>query len=284
MADQTEEAEESDSGEENAQQPEEAPDPHEMFARTRHEGARRLRRSRLELTTTSLVAGFDIVFGVIALATVTALMTPALGPSAAHMIGSLFFGIAFIFIVVGRSELFTENFFVPITALRRGRLSFLKLLELWSISPVMNILGGTLLIVVVTTKGVLPDGTPQALNELANHIDDLDLWSAFCSAIIGGALITAMTWMVEGVGTVGGRIVIAWIAGTVLALASLNHVIVVTLELIFAMRLGTTISFEDTAMNFGIAAAGNMVGGLVFVTLTRTSQAIGSGETDDPAR
>ena len=284
MADQTEEAEESDSGEENAQQPEEAPDPHEMFARTRREGARRLRRSRLELTTTSLVAGFDIVFGVIALATVTALMTPALGPSAAHMIGSLFFGIAFIFIVVGRSELFTENFFVPITALRRGRLSFLKLLELWSISPVMNILGGTLLIVVVTTKGVLPDGTPQALNELANHIDDLDLWSAFCSAIIGGALITAMTWMVEGVGTVGGRIVIAWIAGTVLALASLNHVIVVTLELIFAMRLGTTISFEDTAMNFGIAAAGNMVGGLVFVTLTRTSQAIGSGETDDPAR
>jgi len=284
MADKTEDAEEPDAAEENAEQPEEAPDPHEMFARTRDEGERRLRRSRLELTTTSLVAGFDIVFGVIAIATVTALMTPALGPSAAHMIGSLFFGIAFIFIVVGRSELFTENFFVPITALRRGKLSFLKLVELWSISPVMNILGGTLLIVVVTTKGVLPHGTPEALNELANHIDDLDLWSAFCSAIIGGALITAMTWMVEGVGTVGGRIIIAWIAGTVLALASLNHVIVVTLELIFGMRLGTTISFEDTAVNFAIAAAGNMVGGLLFVTLTRTSQAIGSGETDDPAR
>ena len=284
MADETEEGEEAEPAETNARQPEEAPDPHEMFARTRDEGERRLSRSRLELTTTSLVAGFDIVFGVIAIATVTALMTPALGPSAAHMIGSLFFGIAFIFIVVGRSELFTENFFVPITALRRGKLTFLKLLELWSISPVMNILGGTLLIVVVTTKGVLPQGTPEALNELANHIDDLDLWSAFCSAIIGGALITAMTWMVEGVGTVGGRIVIAWIAGTVLALASLNHVIVVTLELIFGMRLGTTISFEDTAMNFVIAAAGNMVGGLLFVTLTRTSQAIGAGETDDPSR
>lgn len=46
----------------------------------------------------------------------------------------------------------------------------------------------------------------------------------------------------------------------------------------------TTISFEDTAMNFVIAAAGNMVGGLVFVTLTRTSQAIGSGESADPGR
>lgn len=35
-------------------------------------------------------------------------------------------------------------------------------------------------------------------------------------------------------------------------------------------------------MNFVIAAAGNMVGGVFFVTLTRTSQAIGSGASDDP--
>lgn len=261
-------------------QPQEAPNPREVYARTRDEGERRLKRSRLELTTTSLVAGFDIVFGVIAIATVTALVTPQLGPSMAHFVGSLFFGIAFIFIVVGRSELFTENFLVPITALRRGKLTTLKLAQLWTISPVMNVLGGTMLIIIVTTKGVLPHGTPEALNELADHIDDLPLWSAFCSAIIGGALITAMTWMIEGVGTVGGRIIVAWIAGTLLAMASLNHVIVVTLELIFGMRLGTTISFEDTATNFGIAAAGNMVGGLLFVTLTRTSQAIGSDQTD----
>jgi formate/nitrite transporter FocA (FNT family) len=261
-------------------QPEESPDPREMFARTRDEGERRLRRSRLELVTTSLVAGFDIVFGVIAIATVTALVTPALGPSAAHFVGSLFFGIAFIFIVVGRSELFTENFFVPITALRRGTLTKMKLAELWTISPFMNVLGGTLLILVATTKGVLPEGTPTAINELASHIDDMNLWTAFCSAIIGGALITAMTWMVEGVGTVGGRIVVAWVAGTLLAMASLNHVIVVTLELIFGMRLGTTISLEDPAVNFVVAAAGNMIGGLLFVTLTRTSQAIGSDQTN----
>ena len=34
------------------------------------------------------------------------------------------------------------------------------------------------------------------------------------------------------------------------------------------------------AMNFAIAAAGNMLGGLVFVTLFRTSQAIGSDQTE----
>lgn len=283
MAEEPAEPKDEDEGE-NAQQPEEAPDPHEMFARTRDEGRRRLNRSKLDLTTTSFVAGTDIVFGVLALATATALLTPRFGPSAAHFVGSLFFGIAFIFIVVGRSELFTENFFVPITALRRGKLSKVKLFELWTISPVMNVLGGTALILIVSTEGVLPEGTAPALVDLAKHIDELPLWSAFCSAIVAGALITAMTWMVEGVGTVGGRIIMAWIAGTVLALTSLNHVVVVTLELIFGMRFGTTISFEDTAVNFFIAAAGNMLGGLVFVTLTRTSQAVGAGETNNPTR
>ena len=102
-----------------------------------------------------------------------------------------------------------------------------------------------MLILIVTTQGVLPEGAAPALNEAATHIDDLSLWSAFMSAIVGGALITAMTWMVEGVGTVGGRIVVAWIAGVILALASLNHVIVVTLELIFGMRFGADIALGE---------------------------------------
>jgi formate-nitrite transporter family protein len=265
-----------------AEQPEEAPEPHEMFARTREEGERRLTRSRLELTTTSLVAGFDVVFGLIALSAATAAMTPHFGPSAAHFFGSLAFGIAFIFIVVGRSELFTENFLVPLTARRRGNLTRLKLAELWTISPVMNIVGGTALILVVSSKGVLPEGSAPALFDVAETVTELDHWSAFLSAIVGGALITAMTWMVEGVGTVGGRIVVAWAAGALLALAGLNHVIVVTLELIFGMRFGADITGGDVALNFAIAASGNMLGGVVFVTLTRTSQAIGSGDTDAP--
>jgi formate/nitrite transporter FocA (FNT family) len=263
-------------------QPEEAPEPHEMFARTREEGERRLTRSALELTTTSLVAGFDIVFGVIALAAATAAMTPHFGPSAAHFFGSLGFGIAFIFIVVGRSELFTENFLVPITALRRGTLTTLKLAQLWTISPVVNIAGGTVLILIVSSHGVLPEGAAPALVDVAEKIGELGHWSAFLSAVTGGALITAMTWMVEGVGTVGGRIVVAWVAGVLLALVGLNHVIVVTLELIFGMRFGADIGLDDVGLNFVIAVAGNMLGGLLFVTLTRTSQAIGSGDSDSP--
>ena len=218
----------------------------------------------------------------IALATIAAAFTPRLGHEPAHALGALGFGIAFIFIVVGRSELFTENFLVPVTGLVRGHITKLKLAELWIISPVCNLIGGTALILVASVHGVLPPGTGETLVAIASGFADNGFGTAFCSAIIGGALITAMTWLVEGVGSIGGRIVCAWIGGVLLTLGSINHVIVVTLEMIFGMRFGADIGGLDVAQNFAVAAAGNMVGGIVFVTLTRFGQAIGSSDGDGP--
>jgi formate/nitrite transporter FocA (FNT family) len=258
------------------------PEPHEIFQRSRDEGRRRLERSRLELASTALVAGFDVVFGIIALVTISAALTPHFGPEAAHAAGALGFGIAFIFITVGRSELFTENFLVPVTALRSGKISKLKLAQLWLISPFFNIVGGAALVLVVSVHGVLPHGSAEAITKIADDVDANSALTAFCSAIVGGAIITVMTWLVEGVGSIGGRVLCAWIGGVLLTLGSFNHVIVVTLELIFGLRAGADIGALDVVQNFGIAVAGNMIGGFMFVTLTRTGQAIGSSDGDGP--
>ncbi|HVL30611.1 MAG TPA: formate/nitrite transporter family protein [Solirubrobacteraceae bacterium] len=252
------------------------PEPHEIFERTRAEGRRRLQRTRLELSSTALVAGFDVVFGIVALATIAAALTPRFGEDVGHLFGAFGFGIAFIFIVVGRSELFTENFLVPVTGLARGHITKAKLAELWTLSPVLNLVGGAALIMILSVEGVLPDGTGESVATIAKSFDENSALAAFCSAIAGGALITVMTWLVEGVGSIGGRILCAWIAGVLLTLGSFNHVIVVTLEMIFGMRFGADIGGLDVAQNFFLAAAGNMVGGLLFVTLTRTGQAVGS--------
>ncbi len=215
-----------------------APEPDDIYREMREEGRNRLERSRLELAASSLVAGFDIVFGVVALGTASAAVTPHFGKPAGHLAGALAFGIAFIFITVGRSELFTENFMVPITGLTKGLGSKLRLAQLWLLSPVFNILGGTILILIVTTHGLLPAGANPVIKVAALHIHGYDPSTAFASAIVGGALITLMTWLIEGSPTPGTRILVAWIAGVVLALGSLDHVIVVTLEMIFGNRFG----------------------------------------------
>jgi formate/nitrite transporter FocA (FNT family) len=92
------------------------------------------------------------------------------------------------------------------------------------------------------------------------------------SAVFAGALITAMTWFVEGQLSMVVRLIVAWIAGALLALGSFNHVIVATLELIFGYRYGANYPWTFILGNFGLAAAGNMVGGIGLVTLNRLTQ------------
>jgi formate/nitrite transporter FocA (FNT family) len=248
----------------------EAREPRQLYERTREEGKRRLDRGFLELAATSFVAGVDVVFGVIALGITSHLVSARGGPELGDLAGALAFGIGFVFVVAGRSELFTENFLVPITGLERGdRRSWFKLAELWTVSPIL----------VVTTHGVLPEGTGDALNGVVEKLDENGVAAAFMSAVAGGALITLMTWIVEGVQHLVVNVICAWVVGALLALGHFNHVIVVTIEYFFGLRFGASVGWGDALSNFGIAAVGNVIGGLLFVTLTRIGQATSFGSS-----
>ena len=242
-----------------------APEPEEIYERTRREGERRLSRPFLELVATAVAAGIDVAFGVVAFGTVAAL--------AGRVAGAIGFGVAFVFIVVGRSELFTENFLVPLAGLDRGdRRSWTKLAELWTVSPVFNIAGGALLAIVLTSQGVLPDGTNKPLVTLAEHIAGYSTLTAFLSGLVAGALMTLMTWFVEGAAeTSGVRIVMSWIVGALIALGTFNHAIVSTIELVFGMRYGASVTVGELFSNLGLAIGGNLVGGLLLVTFARSA-------------
>jgi formate/nitrite transporter FocA (FNT family) len=251
----------------------EIPQPEDIYRRTKAEGARRLDRPLLEMISTALAAGFDIVAGVVAFGIVDASLAPRFGHGPGHLFASLAFGIGFVFLVVGRGELFTENFLVPIAGLdHRRRSSWLGLVKLWITSPLFNVLGGLVMILLLTTHRVLPRGTASALVQNADAIHDRGTLTLFVSAVFAGALITAMTWFVEGQESMLVRVVVAWMAGALLALGSFNHVIVITLELIFGYRFGAHFGWTFILGNFALAAAGNMVGGLGLVTLNRLTQ------------
>jgi formate-nitrite transporter family protein len=249
------------------------PQPEDIYRRTKEEGERRLERPLLEEMSTALAAGFDIVAGVVTMALITTQLQHLVGKPAAHVFGSIGFGIGFVFLVVGRGELFTENFLVPIAGLdHRSGASWRNLAKLWITSPIFNVIGGLIIILILSTHSVLPYGTGRSVEELAGHIHSNGWLALFMSAVFAGALITAMTWFIEGQLSMLVRVVVAWICGFILALGSLNHVIVVTLELIFGYRYGAHIRWTFIAENFVIAAAGNALGGIGLVTLNRLTQ------------
>ncbi len=123
------------------------------------------------------------------------------------------------------------------------------------------------------------EGAGKPLIATADKLHANNFLGAFLSAVAAGALITLMTWLVEGAESMGIRVLMAWITGAVLTLAVFNHVIVATLELVFAIRYGSHIPYIFVVGNFFVAVLGNMIGGILFVTLTRTGQAKSSGGT-----
>jgi formate/nitrite transporter FocA (FNT family) len=258
-----------------------APEPEEIYQRTREEGARRLERPVLEVISTALAAGFDIIAGVVALVLVESQLQHLLGKDAAHVVGSVAFGIGFVFLIVGRGELFTENFLVPLAGLDgKERNAWWKIAELWTVSPVFNVIAGAFMAFLLSVHSVLPFGTGASVQSVAETVFANGTLARFVSAIFAGALITAMTWFVEGQRSIGVRITIAWISGAILALGSFNHVIVVTLELIFGIRYGAHVPWSFVLTNFFLAAAGNMIGGIGLVTLNRFTQARSGGSAN----
>ncbi|MGZ4351957.1 MAG: formate/nitrite transporter family protein [Gaiellaceae bacterium] len=80
------------------------PGPEEIYERTIEEGERRLARPVLEMVSTALAAGFDIVAGITALGLVGSTLRFHYGADGAHFFASIAFGVGFVFLVVGRGE------------------------------------------------------------------------------------------------------------------------------------------------------------------------------------
>ena len=81
-----------------------APQPEEIYRRTREEGRRRLSRPVLELGATAVVGGFDVAVGLAIFLLTSAALEPKIGVNAAHFAGAIGFGIGLVFIAVAPSS------------------------------------------------------------------------------------------------------------------------------------------------------------------------------------
>lgn len=237
------------------------------FHRSVDDGLVRLHRSWTNLLATGLVGGFDLGLGVLALLVVET-------ATGSRMLGALAFSIGFIALTLGRSELFTENFLVPVTAVVGGKGRIRDLLRLWAVTLAANLLGGWL--VAALMMDALPRLAETAVHS-AQFYPDLGIgWTSFALGVLGGAAITIMTWMERGSQTELGRVVSVVSIAFLLAAAPLNHVVVSSLEMFAALQVDAPFGYLEMAGVVAWAALANLVGGLLIVTLLRLVQVGGS--------
>ena len=251
-----------------------APSPDQIYERSTDEGDRRLSLSLLDQVSTAFIAGVTIIFGIVALGVAEGLVAPEFGPGVGRLAGALAFAIGVVFLVVGRSELFTENFFDPVAAAgeHRDRHPWTRLLRLWVVTLVLNMVGGGLLVALLTVHGALPGEAANTLSRVAEEIAAKGWAATLVRAVLAGALITLLSYMLNAVNSVTGRILVAYLVGFFLALGPFDHVVVSALQLLLGIWLDGAVGYGALAVNLALATVGNLLGGLVLITLTHTAQ------------
>jgi formate/nitrite transporter FocA (FNT family) len=236
----------------------------ETFLSVVDEGRRRMSRRLPSLLFTGAVGGIDVGTGVLALLLVEQ-------ATQSKLLGGLAFSIGFIALTLARSELFTEDFLIPVSTVIARQARLRMLVRLWTGTVVANLAGGWIF------TWFIIHGYPK-LSETAvtagTYYVELGIGlRAFCLAVLGGAVITLMTWMQHGSSSEGARIVAAVAAAFLLGAGQLDHAIVNSLLMFAALQTGhAPFGYLQWAETAGWAALGNIVGGIGLVTLLRLLQ------------
>ena len=161
----------------------------DAFNRMVHEGSQRLHRSWREVLVTGFFGGTEVAMGVLAYLSV-------LAQTHNQLLAGVAFSIGFLALLLGRSELFTEGFLVPVTTVAAKRARVAQLFKLWGGTLLANLVGGWLIMWLITAA--LPKLHDQTVESASHFVTAPLSVQSFALAVLGGMVITLMTRMQHG--------------------------------------------------------------------------------------
>ncbi len=244
------------------------------------------RNARHELDRPAIALGISGVAGGITMGLTglsTAVVAGVLGThGTGRLIAGLLYPIGFIAVIVGRAQLFTENTLYPVALMLAERKHVWTTLRLWSIVLPSNILGAFLFALLAARSGGLRPASTAAMVSAGLDLIHSTPGHTFWSAVIAGWIIALVAWLVSGSHSITGSVMLIWLLTFVVGIGGFAHCIASSGEIFSAMLLHH-VSLLEYFRWLGIAVSGNVLGGIVIVTLLEYGQVKG-GESEDDHR
>ncbi|WP_421764520.1 formate/nitrite transporter family protein [Ekhidna sp.] len=226
-------------------------------------------RSNRNLFFSALAAGLEIGFSLYVLAIIYTYLGDG-DPISLHFALAIGYPIGFVFVVLGRSELFTEQTTLAVLPVLNGNKTILNLLKLFGIIYFGNLLGGYIiggLLVFLTPPLEVVD--IEAFYHLAHKMIKFDAWIIFGSALLAGWLMGLLSWLVTSAQDTMSRIFIVIMITFVIGLGSLHHSIVGSIEVFAGLITSPKITWTDYFHFQFYTTIGNIVGGVLFVSIIK---------------
>jgi formate/nitrite transporter FocA (FNT family) len=244
------------------------PTANEIYEQVSRNARRELRRPKRALALSGIVGGLTMGLTGLSVSVISAL----LGPSPwAQFVALLFYPVGFMAVILGRGQLFTENTLYPVALILVERRHVWETVRLWAIVFPANVAGAFLFaLLAARTKALQPD-ILHALAQAGVAATTPGMRQIFWSGVVGGWIIAMVAWLVSGSHSITGSVAIIWVLTFIVGLGHFAHCIATSGEILAAvLSHGVTVGAYFRWLL--LATSGNIVGGVVLVTLLEYGQ------------
>jgi formate-nitrite transporter family protein len=227
-------------------------------------------RPAASLLWSALASGMVIGFSFLASAFAAHLVSEPYRTAAA----AAAYPLGFIFVVMARSELFTENTLDPVVPLleQRNWETFQKMLRMWGLLLAGNLVGALIFgWVLARTPVVQPELHPSML-KIAAEVSSGGFGQVLYAGVFAGWLIALLIWLLASTHSTPAQIVLIWLCTAPISALHFRHSIAGSVEAFYRAASGGA-SWGSMLGQFVVPAViGNAIGGVLLVALLNYGQ------------
>jgi len=245
---------------------------HEILSQITDEGLTQHKRSNSSLLLSALSAGLEISFSVLLMGVVYTLFHNQLSAPAMHTLLAICYPLGFLFVILGKSELFTEHTTVAVLPALTNRSSFKSLLRIWGIVLSGNVIGVAIFSLILSTLPVSMNIiSKDAFHYIAQNLIKYRWYNIAGSAVLAGWLMGLLGWLTTSSADTISRIFIIIMVTFVIGVAGLHHSVVGAAEVLTGVLTSDDITIHDFVRFMSLAVTGNIIGGAFFVAALKKS-------------
>lgn len=230
------------------------------------EGLEQLKRRPYSLLLSAIAAGLILAFTAMAVAVLSALTHSVDSLLLQRLATAMVYPLGFVICLMSGTQLFTEHTATAVYPVLDQRASPVTLMRLWIVVISGNLIGAF-------AGGVLLTFTDDVIQARAGyvfigeHLTNYPAIPLVLSSILAGWLMALGAWLIVATPPSTSQIVSIYIVTFLIGLGGLHHSIAGAVEMFTALMLDDRFTLYQTTRFIGLALAGNLVGGSVFVAL-----------------
>jgi formate-nitrite transporter family protein len=249
-----------------------APSAHVVYEAISKEGRHELDRRSSSLAWSGLAAGLSMGFSFVAQAQLEHQLPDVIWRPVVATFG---YSMGFLFVILGRQQLFTENtltVILPLLSLKQSR-DLLRVIRLWGIVLAANLLGSLFFSLALAKTPVFDADTRHALDLLASRSGTYSFGIMVLRGIFAGWLIALMVWLLPAAETARFWVII--VVTYIVGLCHFPHIIAGSTET-FYLAISGARSWSMALLEFIVPVLiGNTIGGVTLVAALAHAQIVG---------